>query len=86
MSDEERVMLTKEQAIAMLPDGEYIHTFRQVGMMILGTDWTREEMLTLIDHSEFELSGPQATAMGHGMAAQTDRGWLFVQTKVEETK
>ena len=36
--------LTKEQVLKMLPDGEYIHTFRGNGVLI-GADWERKEIL-----------------------------------------
>lgn len=80
MSD--RVELTAEEAIAMLPDGETVHTFRGGGMLLLGADWDRAEILELIRNHLCELAGPGATAMGHGLYVHDGSG-LFVATRGE---
>lgn len=76
-----RYKLTKEEAIKMLPDKEYIHTFRNGSIALVGADWSRENMLEMIEKLEFELSGENATEMGHGMAFMDEIGWVFVETK-----
>ena len=77
---EERVKLTKDQAIAMLaPEGQ-IHTFRQAGPAILGADWDREDIIKAIEKHPPELSGKQATAMQHGMVLLDEHGYLFIET------
>jgi len=76
----ERRVLTKEEVISMLPDGN-IHTFRQAGNTLIGADWERNSMLKAINKYEVELTGEQAASMGHGMAFCDDLGWVFVQTK-----
>lgn len=85
MSDEERVTLTPEQAAAMLPDKEYIHTFRQVGLtgMLVGAEWTKADIINHFSKAKrVELSGATATHMGHGLAVEDERGgYLFVETK-----
>lgn len=82
---EQRVYLTPEQAIAMLPDGEYVHTFRGGGGMMVGCDMQRERIEAAIrETKERELSGPMATAMGHGLVILND-GRLFIATKRERT-
>lgn len=83
MSDE-RVDLTVDEAIGMLPDGEDVHTFRQGGMM-LGADWSREDLISEIRATDRRvLTGDVATGMGHGMAIWS-RGWLFIETRPAET-
>jgi hypothetical protein len=77
---EKRYKLTKDEALAMLPNKEYIHTFRSNNIALVGADWTREEMLEMIEQYEFELTGKQATSMGHGMAFKDELGWIFVET------
>ncbi len=42
---DERVIVDFDQAVAMLPDGNYIHTFRQAGPALIGANWSREKML-----------------------------------------
>jgi len=80
-----RVQLTPEQAEAMLPDGNYIHTFisSRPGMM-LGADWERAEILKRFADKEQqppELAGPMAQALDHGICVWQSDHWLFVQTK-----
>ena len=73
--------LTKEEAIAMLGDKEFIHTFRDSDISLIGAEWSRKEILEAIDEFQFELTGETATKMGHGMAFKDNYGWLFVETK-----
>lgn len=81
---EERVKLTKEQVLSILPDGENIHTFRQAGNSLIGADWEREEILKALEKYDFELSGEVATRMRHGIAFRDEYGWVFVHTKKGE--
>lgn len=82
MSD--RVFLTAEEALAMLPDGEYIHVLDNPHPgVISGADWKRDDVLSLIENNICELAGPMATSMGHGLAVGGDDGVWFVQTKEE---
>ena len=80
---DERVKLTNEQAISMLPEGESIHTFRQAGNALLGADWARVDILIALEKHGFELSGEQATDMGHEMVFLDEFGYVFVSTKTE---
>lgn len=84
---DERVELTPEQAIAMLPDGEYVHTFRNTSGMMLGADHDRKDIEREIREAERrELAGGMASSMGHGLVlfpkgAQYQRDLLFVATR-----
>lgn len=77
----ERVVLTTEQAKAMLPDKEYVHTFRCAPNILIGAEWRKAELETEIDKCRCELAGPLASEMGHGLAIFTAEGHLFVETK-----
>lgn len=79
--EQDQYILSIEEAIAKLPDGEYIHTFRQAGPALIGADWSREDMMKAIDKFTFELTGERATSIGHGMAFCDEHGWVFVETK-----
>lgn len=85
MSDK-RVFLSFDEAVKMLPDGEYIHTFRNpaVGLM-LGSDHDRTELLEKMKKSVLELSGEAATATKHGLVLFDDNGPLFIATKTKES-
>lgn len=66
MSD--RVFLSYEDAVALLPDGDYIHTMTNPGMnMIVGCDWQRADVLQLLKTGKPELAGRMASGMGHGI-------------------
>ena len=88
MSDQEsnRVFLSQEEATAMLPDGEYIHTFRGGGMTLLGAEWDRQDIIDAFGKYKLELSGDIATSMGHGVCFIDNHGAVFVETKKQVTK
>lgn len=45
MSEEEKTILTPEQARAMLPDRNQIHTYlNPSGGLLIGADWPREDI------------------------------------------
>lgn len=76
-----RVFLTFEEAEAMLPDEPMIHTFRTPAMnVMLGCDWARDEILSLLQNGAPELSGEIATSMNHGIVIWSN-GWLFIETR-----
>lgn len=77
---DERVRLTFDEALAMLPADEEIHTFRQAGFALIGADWDRDEILKLIREKGCELSGEIASRMGHGIVLFDGDGTLFVET------
>lgn len=87
VTEEERVELTPEEALAMLPEGEMVHTFVNSSGMMLGADWGRESLEEEIRKAERrELAGGMATSMGHGLVlfpkgAQYQRDLLFVATR-----
>ena len=80
MSDD-REFLTFEQAEAMLPDGDVIHTFRNPGAnALIGADWPRADVLQKLRDGKPELAGGMATRMGHGLVVH-DGSWLYIATK-----
>jgi hypothetical protein len=79
----ERVILTRKNADAFLKPGDYVHTFMQAnapGLVLIGADWGREEILALADQGKVELAGETATRMKHGIVAFTDNGQVFCET------
>lgn len=81
--------ITYEEAVNLLPDGEYVHTFYNNALGLVGADWSKDEILDKLRNSEIiELTGSQARAMKHGMCAYNkDTKWhsdiLFIETDVE---
>lgn len=80
---QERVFLTLDEAVALLPDSEMIHTFRTPAMnVMLGCDWCRDDILALLESGTPELAGEIATSMNHGIVIWSN-GWLFIETRNE---
>jgi hypothetical protein len=80
---DEPEFLTYDQAVALLPDGDRIHTFVDGGLAILGADWDRADILVLLEMtSRREVTGPSAQSMGHGLAAfRADGEPVFIATR-----
>ena len=73
--------ITAEQAISILPDGFDVHTFRNPGGFMIGTDWHREQLIRAIRESDtIQLTGSLARSMGHGFAINCEGRVLFVET------
>lgn len=78
--------VTLEQATAMLPEGEDIHTFVQArqtvfGLSLIGADVSRETILKHFVDDGVELSGEMATGMKHGLVYFDGDEPIFVATK-----
>jgi hypothetical protein len=81
----EIVLLTYDDAVALLPDGDEIRTFLDGGLALIGADWPRADVLALLESTERrEVTGPAAQAMGHGLAAFRDGDPVFIETRREE--
>lgn len=83
MSD--KIMITADQAIALLPDRESIHSFRQAGPVLIGCDSDREDIIERIratDHCE--IGGPACKAMDHALVIRDDNAALFIETDMEK--
>jgi hypothetical protein len=82
MNDEPE-LLTCDEAAALLPDGDRVHTFLNPGGILVGADWDRAEILTLLrDSPRREVTGPEAQSFGHGLAALREDGTIvFIATR-----
>lgn len=84
-----RVRLTYDEAVKLIPDGDYIHVFTNGQMALIGQELPREQILQLLRSGKPELSGDGATALGHGICAyrrvdERDRVLadpIFIKTK-----
>ena len=81
----EREIIPTEKALAMITDGDYIHTFRTpfAGTMV-GCDISRESLLEKMNEFSVELSGEIATGMNHGLVLIDGVGPLFIETLKEK--
>jgi hypothetical protein len=78
---DDRKILTFEEAEAMLPDGDVIHTYRQAAFMLFGADVGRAKIIEAFKKYPPELSGDTATATNHGIVYEDELGYCFVATK-----
>lgn len=79
-----REWLTPLQAIALLPDGDTIHTFRNSDIMLIGCDWKRSEIIKALSEAgpeEIEIGGEQCRRMKHGLVLWQGKRPLFIETK-----
>jgi hypothetical protein len=84
MADDDKELLTYDEAVALLPDDERIHTFVNPAGMLIGADWDRSDVLSLLETTDLrEVAGPAAQSMGHGLVAWRDKGPVFIQTRTE---
>ena len=75
-------LLTYDEAVALLPGKERIHTFLDGGLAIIGADWDRSDVLALLARTDRrEVTGPAAQSMGHGLAALRDGEPVFIETR-----
>ena len=73
--------LTYDEAIALLPEGDEIHTFRNGGFSIIGADWGREQLIEAIKAAPvIGITGSMAQAMKHGMVIDEGGKHLFIET------
>lgn len=80
--DDEKEITSFVLAVAQLPDNDRVHTFRQVGGILLGADYGRPALILEMQQAkEIHVTGPAAQAMNHGLAIFDDHGWLFIETK-----
>jgi hypothetical protein len=81
--DDEIILLSYDEAVAMLPDGDRIHTFLDAGGVPIGADWDRAQILALLETTERrEVTGSSAQSFGHGLAAyREDSTPVFIKTR-----
>ena len=78
---DEKSVVSLEEAIKRLPDGDMVHTFRQAGGMMLGAEHGRTSLIiSLANATEIQETGTLAQSLGHGLCIYDD-GWLFIATK-----
>jgi hypothetical protein len=84
VADDEITLLDFDEAVALLPDGERIHTFLDGGVTLIGARWDREDVLALLRETDRrEVTGPAAQSYGHGLAAYRHGEPVFIETRRE---
>lgn len=69
------------EAVALLPEGALIHTFRGGGYALLGADWPRDAILEALRAARvIRTAGELAQRLKHGLAIPEGGSWLFIET------
>lgn len=82
----ERYYLSYDEAVRVLPNEEYIHTFINNAIGLIGADWEKHEILNKLNNSDvIELCWEQARDLGHGIccykeSAKYQSDILFIAT------
>ena len=79
-------LITFEEAVSLLNEGETIHTFRNGGAMLLGCDYSREGVLYIIKQHEstLEIGGEACRNLKHGLVVEDSAGYLFIETNEDK--
>lgn len=85
---DDKIFLTKEQAIELIGDREDVHTFRSGSMMLIGADWSRKDIFGVINDAgekDIEIGGEMCKKMGHGLVIWTSPSDpLFIEVDKEQ--
>lgn len=80
MSDNS-VLLSYDQAVSMLADGDDVHVFLNPNGMLIGADWSRQSVLDMIRVGAPQIGGDACLSMGHGLVCKHEGRFHFVATR-----
>lgn len=84
----DRIYITAEQAISALSNDESIHTFRNPRGMLIGADWSREELVKALQEAgpeSIEIGGESCMKMDHGLILHSG-GPLFIESNTDRLR
>lgn len=75
MSDDDKFIITADEATGLLDDGDYVHNLRQSGFLSLGCDVGREAAIKAFHDAELiEIGGPSCKAVRHPIVVHEKDG------------
>lgn len=85
MSDDDKIILTVEEAISLLPHGRFVHNFANPGGMLVGCDYETPEAHRAIKAAKLlEIGGPTCKSMNHALVVHDEKGhYSFFSTDNE---
>ena len=76
----DKITIPLERALKVMPDTEYVHTFRSGGLTLLGADWERSKLIEAMGRAdEIEIGGDACKSINHGLVFFDDAGAVFVE-------
>jgi len=81
----EKKFITPEEAIALLNEGEFIHTFRNPSGLLIGCDLNRQSLIDRINSNpkNLQIGGDAYRQLNHALILE-DNGYLFIETIAEK--
>lgn len=86
---DEKIMLTADEAIGILPDGEHVHNYVNPSAgMFIGCDYDRADAEKHIRNAiQREIAGPGCQGMKHGLAVWSSKTRVsFFETDMPKLK
>ena len=78
---DERITMPYDEAITYLAPKGRIHTLMNPNGTLLGADWRREQVLSLLKSAErIDITGEMAQRMKHGLAVDDGGRVVFIET------
>lgn len=83
--ENDRRFITPKEAISLLNEGKFIHTFRSTSSALIGADHKRDSLIKKIkaNPDKLELGGAHCRNMKHGLILD-DGSYLFIETNEEK--
>jgi len=81
----EKKFITPEEAIALLNEGEFIHTYRNPAGMLIGCDIKRQDLIDRINANpeKLQIGGDACRQINHALVLE-ENGYLFIETNAEK--
>lgn len=82
---DDKRLISDAEALHLIEDGEYVHTLRSAGNVLLGGDVSRIRLIQVLEEfcDTIEIAGELARSLGHGVVVIDQTGPLFIKTNVE---
>lgn len=82
--NDDKIIITPDQAIDALLDGETVHNFIQSGPMMLGCDYSREHAIKAIRNADsIEIGGDACKGMKHPLVVWKDDKYSFFEADMD---
>ena len=83
--------ISAEEAIALIPTGDTVHTFYNAPFGLIGADWDRKDVIETLNKADnlIELTGEAARSLDHGICVYSkdckdQNNILFINTDREK--